>query len=212
MAAHQPSLFPIASSPALPPGFHYCAEAITHGDERRLVDQIADFPFKEFQFHGFEGKRRVLSFGWRYDFSGHKVVPAVPVPPFLLDVYHKVQAASGFVLPHVQQVLVAEYGPGAPIGWHKDRPVFSDVLGLSLASSCTLRFRKLVSKGCWERAAVRLEPRSAYFLAGPARWQWEHSIPPVEKLRYSITFRNLRHSQNDAASAECPAPVRQSGK
>ncbi len=212
MAAHQASLFPIASSPGLPPGFHYCAEAITHGDEPRLVDQIVDLPFKEFEFRGFEGRRRAVSFGWRYDFSGHTVVPAVPAPPFLLDVYHKVQAASGFVLRHVQQVLVAEYSPGATIGWHKDRPVFSDVLGLSLASSCTLQFRRLVAKGCWERAAVRLKPGSAYLLDGPARWQWEHSIPPVKKLRYSITFRNLRHSQNDTASAESPASVRQSGK
>jgi hypothetical protein len=115
MAAHQTSLFPIASSPGLPPGLHYCAEAITNGDERRLVDQIVDLPFKEFQYHSFEGKRRVMPFGWRYDFSDHTVVPADPVPPFLLDAYRKVQAASGCVVPHVQQMLVTEYGPGAPI-------------------------------------------------------------------------------------------------
>lgn len=204
MAVHQASLFPISPSPAYPPGFGYCAEAINPEDECSLIDQIAELPFKEFQFHGFEGKRRVVSFGWRYDFSQHKALPAGPIPPFLLDVYRKVQAASSFVLRGLEQVLVTEYRPGAPIGWHKDRPVFNDVMGLSLASSCTFRLRRLVAKGRWARAAVHLERRSAYFLEGPARWQWEHSIPPVGTLRYSITFRNLRHSQNDAASAEFP--------
>jgi alkylated DNA repair dioxygenase AlkB len=196
MVLHQVSLFPISSSPAYPPGFGYCAEAVMPEEECSLVDQIAELPFQEFEFQGFKGKRRVVSFGWRYDFSQHKALPTDPVPPFLLDVHRKVQAASGFVLPRLQQVLVTEYGPGAPIGWHKDRPVFNEVMGLSLGSSCTFRFRRFVAKGNWERAAVHLERRSAYFLHGPARWQWEHSIPPVETLRYSITFRNLRHAQD----------------
>jgi alkylated DNA repair dioxygenase AlkB len=209
MAAHQLPLFPVSSSAPLPPGFRYCAEAITREDESSLIDRIAQLAFQEFQFHGFEGKRRVVSFGWRYDFSLHKALPADPIPPFLLDIYRKLQAASGFVLPRLQQVLVTEYAPGAPIGWHKDRPVFEDVMGLSLASSCIFRLRRLVAKGRWERAAVHLEQRSAYFLNGPARWQWEHSIPPVERLRYSITFRNLRHSQNEAA-AKSPVPAPES--
>ena len=85
MAVHQASLFPISSSPAFPPGFRYCAEAITPEDECSLVDQIAELPFKEFQFHGFEGKRRVVSFGWRYDFSQHKALPADPVSEVLDD-------------------------------------------------------------------------------------------------------------------------------
>jgi hypothetical protein len=28
-------------------------------------------------------------------------------------------------------------------------------------------------------------------LRGPSRTEWEHSIPGVESLRYSITFRNV---------------------
>jgi alkylated DNA repair dioxygenase AlkB len=148
-------------------------------------------PFKEFQFHGFERKRRVVSFGWRYDFSEHKALPADPIPDFLLDMYRKVQGASGFALPELAQVLVTEYAPGSPIGWHKDRPFFGDVMGLSLASPCSFRLRKVLGKGKWQRVSLPLEPRSAYLLSGPARWQWEHSIPPVETLRYSVTFRNL---------------------
>jgi alkylated DNA repair dioxygenase AlkB len=151
-------------------------------------------PFKEFQFHGFEGKRRVVSFGWRYDFSEHKALPADPIPPFLRDIREKIQASTGFVLRNLEQVLVTEYAPGAPIGWHRDRPFFGDVMGLSLVSPCTFRLRKALGKGKWQRTTLRLEPRSAYFLSGPARWEWEHSIPPVEALRFSLTFRNLRET------------------
>jgi alkylated DNA repair dioxygenase AlkB len=193
MEEDQPSLFPIRFSLALPEGFIYRSETISAQEENRLLAQIADLPFKQFQFRGFEGKRRVVSFGWRYDFNDRKVLPADPIPEFLLEVYRKIQAVSGFNLPDLQQVMVTEYIPGAPIGWHKDRPVFGDVMGLSLASPCFFRLRKPLAKQKWQRAAVRLERRSAYFLEGPARWEWEHSIPAIEALRYSITFRNLRH-------------------
>jgi len=193
MAESQRTLFSIRSSPSLPEGFSYFGQAISAENESLLLAQLANLPFKEFQFRGFEGKRRVVSFGWRYDFNDHKVLQAEPIPPFLLEIYRSVQAASGFVLRELQQVLVSEYAPGAPIGWHKDRPVFGEIMGLSLASSCSFRLRKRFG-GKWQRVTVRLEPRSAYFLEGAVRWEWEHSIPPVKTLRYSITFRNLRKS------------------
>jgi alkylated DNA repair dioxygenase AlkB len=192
MPVIQPSLLPTSVDPALPPGVLYCPDALTPDDEGRLLARIADLPFKEFQFHGFEGKRRVVSFGWHYDFSEHKALPADPIPDFLLELHREVQAASGFALPDLAQVLVTEYAPGAPIGWHKDRPFFDDVMGLSLASACNFRLRKPLDGGQWQRVSLRLEPRSAYLLQGAARREWEHSIPPVESLRYSVTFRNLR--------------------
>jgi len=192
MTVFQRSLFPTQVESMLPPGFLYCQDAITAEDERRLLNRIVDLPFKEFQFHGFEGKRRVVSFGWRYDFSEHKALPADTIPDFLLEVHRKIQEASGFALPDLAQVLVTEYAPGAPIGWHKDRPFFDDVMGLSLASACNFRLRRPLDEGKWQRVSLRLEPRSAYLLKGEARREWEHSIPPVESLRYSVTFRNLR--------------------
>jgi alkylated DNA repair dioxygenase AlkB len=158
MAVIQPSLFPFSPSSTLPPGFRYCPYVITPDDECRLLNRIADLPFKEFQFHGFEGKRRVVSFGWRYDFSEHKALPADPIPDFVLELHRKVQAASGFALPDLAQVLVTEYAPGAPIGWHKDRPFFDDVMGLSLASACNFRLRKSLDEGKWRRVSLRLEP------------------------------------------------------
>jgi alkylated DNA repair dioxygenase AlkB len=192
MIASQSSLFPLTSVPRFPEGFLYHPDAITAQDEHSLLAAVSHLPFKEFQFHGFEGKRRVVSFGWRYDFSEHKALRADAIPDFLLDMCRKVQAGSGFALPELAQVLVTEYAPDAPIGWHKDRPFFGDVMGLSLASSCSFRLRKALGNGKWWRVSLPLEPRSAYLLSGPARWEWEHSIPPVETLRYSLTFRNLR--------------------
>ena len=184
MSEVQTTLFPIGVPPELPAGFRYCDQAVSLETEDHLLAQLATLPFKEFQFRGFEGKRRVVSFGWRYDFNDHEVLPADPIPSFLLEVYRMVEATSGFILRDLQQVLVSEYAPGAPIGWHKDRPVFGDVMGLSLASSCSFRLRKPLTNGQWQRAAVPLAPRSAYFLEGPVRWEWEHSIPPVNALRY----------------------------
>jgi alkylated DNA repair dioxygenase AlkB len=194
MSGSQFALFPPSpeGEASLPEGFAYRSDVISPAEESRLIREIARLPFKEFQFYGFEGKRRVVSFGWHYDFSQHKALPAEPIPEFLHDVYRTVKKASGLALPHLKQVLVTEYAPGAPIGWHKDRPVFGNVMGLSLASACTFRLRKSKGKGRWERVSLRLEPRSAYLLSGAARWTWEHSIPPVDKLRYSITFRDQR--------------------
>ena len=51
-------------------GFRYRPELITPKDEAALVARVRELPFKEFEFHGYLGKRRVVSFGWRYDFSG----------------------------------------------------------------------------------------------------------------------------------------------
>jgi alkylated DNA repair dioxygenase AlkB len=83
-------------------------------------------------------------------------------------------------------------GGRAGIGWHHDKAVFAEVVGISLLSACVFRIRREIAKKKWERVNLILEPRSAYFLSGPARYQWEHSIPQMEALRYSITFRTLR--------------------
>ena len=87
--------------------------------------------------------------------------------------------------------LIIEYARGAGIGWHRDRPVFGDVVGISLGSDVPLRFR-LREGAKWRRFTLTAKPRSAYLLRGPAREEWEHSIAPVAALRYSITLRTLR--------------------
>lgn len=185
----QLSLF--ESAPSLPEGFRYEPELLDQAEERTLLAEIQRLPFKEFEFHGFSGKRRVVSFGWQYDFNQAKLRHAVAIPEFFRPVREKAARFAGLDEQTLEHLLVTEYEFGAPIGWHRDRAIFADVIGISLLSPCIFRFRKKAGAG-WERASLRLAPRSAYLLRGPARTDWEHSIPGVELLRYSLTFRNFR--------------------
>ena len=180
------------SAAGLPEGFRYKAELIGSADEAALLARVRELPFREFEFHGYAGKRRVVSFGWHYDFSGRQLRKAEDIPDFLLALRPAAAAFGGMEPEELRHVLVTEYVPGAGIGWHRDKAVFGETVGVSLLSPCLLRLRRKVGERKWERASVVAEPRSAYLLSGPARDVWEHSIPPVDALRYSVTFRNLR--------------------
>jgi alkylated DNA repair dioxygenase AlkB len=132
----------------------------------------------------------VVSFGYRYDYDRRTVVEAAPFPPFLLSLRSKVGETFGSPADSFRQVLINEYRPGAGIGWHRDKAQFGEVVGVSLLAPCSLRFRRKAGD-IWERASLKVEPRSAYLLSGPARAVWEHSIPALDRLRYSITLRTL---------------------
>ena len=179
----------LAAAP-LPSGFRYQSDFLEPHWERALLAHFTALPFKEFEFHGFQGKRRVVSFGWRYDFNGGGLQRTDDMPPFLLVVRDQAAAFAGIPAANLQQVLLTEYRPGAAIGWHKDRSVFGDVIGLSLLSACIFRLRRKMHAK-WQRASLSIEPRSIYLLRGPSRSEWEHSIPAVAALRYSITFRSV---------------------
>lgn len=179
------------ADPTLPEGFVYQEEIVSADEERALLMRIRELPLKEFEFHGYTGKRRVMSYGWKYDFSDRVVQKVEDIPPWLLPLRQAAAAFARLAPEQLQQALVTEYDVGTPIGWHRDKAVFGDVIGISLLSSCRFRLRRKVGSA-WERASLMVEPRSAYLLRGPSRTEWEHSIPPVEALRYSITFRNLR--------------------
>jgi alkylated DNA repair dioxygenase AlkB len=178
--------------PNLPEGFRYRPELISPADEDRLLACVRALPFKDFEFHGYTGKRRVVSFGWQYDFSARRLQKADDIPDYLLSLRETAAAFADLEPGEFQHVLVTEYGSGAGIGWHRDKAVFGEVVGVSLLSPCVFRMRRLVSKRKWDRANLVAAPRSAYLLSGPARYEWEHSIPQTDALRYSITFRNLR--------------------
>jgi alkylated DNA repair dioxygenase AlkB len=189
-SSNQPGLFR-EHELALPEGFRYQPDFISPDEEHDLLRQIERLPFESFQFHGFLGKRRVVSFGWRYDFNERELQKVNDIPPFLLPLRERAAGLAGLGPASFQHALVTEYAPGAGIGWHRDKAVFDEVVGISFLSACDFRFRR--KKGStWERATIVTEPRSAYLLSGPARTEWEHSIPPVDQLRYSITFRNFR--------------------
>jgi alkylated DNA repair dioxygenase AlkB len=174
-----------------PEGFRYDEEVIPADHEIDLARRIATLQLKEFEFHGYFGKRRTISFGWHYDFRDASLDRSEPIPEFLLPVRAGAASFAGLGPEDLPHVLVTEYSPGTPIGWHRDKAVFDDVIGISLLSQCRFRLRRKTAAG-WERFTQVLEPRSVYLLRGTVRTQWEHSIPPVDSLRYSITFRSLR--------------------
>jgi alkylated DNA repair dioxygenase AlkB len=190
MSLSQPDLFG-AAPPGTPEGFVYRPDFLGGEEETEILGRLRDLPFAPFQFHGFEGKRRVVSFGWSYDFNEGGLKPAPAFPEWLAPLARRAAEFAGLAADAFAHCLIIEYAPGAGIGWHRDRPQFEDVVGVSLLSPCRFRFRLREGAG-WRRTAFTAEPRSAYLLRGPARWRWEHSIPPLETLRYSITLRTFR--------------------
>lgn len=174
----------------MPAGFRYQPEFITPAEEASLLGQLEQLAFKPFEFQGYLGLRKVAYFGWSYDFSKGRVGEAPPIPEFLLPLRDRVGDFAGKPGGAFEQVLINLYETGAPIGWHRDRPQFGEVVGVSLGAPVRFRMRRKAGEG-WERKAMTVEPRSAYLLTGPARTEWEHSLPPAEVRRYSITFRTL---------------------
>jgi alkylated DNA repair dioxygenase AlkB len=176
------------SSPS-PEGLRYAAEFVSPAAEQELIARIAALPLQPFQFGQYEGKRRVASFGFKYDYGLRRLQEADAIPDWLAPVIEKVESFGG-PLTQIRQVLCTEYDTGVGIGWHRDKPHFDRVFGLSLGSPCKFRFRKATGEK-WQRFTLNAEPRSLYMMSGAARQIWEHSIPAVEAPRYSITFRTM---------------------
>ena len=182
-------------------GLQYRPEFVDASDEAELLGHIETLPFQEFEFHGYLGKRRIVSFGWKYEYSGRgELKKAQEIPKFLLGLRRRAASFAQLEPEVLQQILVTEYRAGAGIGWHRDKPVFDQVVGISLLAPCVLRFRRRIHpnlepgtvRTTWERVNLVAQPRSAYLMQGPPRLDWEHSILRVDELRYSITFRALR--------------------
>ena len=171
-------------------GLSYAGNLISEAEERQLLERVAKLDLAPFRFHGWLGNRKTRSFGWRYDFDDASFAPAEPIPEWLQPLRQRGASFAGLKPEDFVHVLLARYDPGAGIGWHRDRDVFEHVVGMSLNTPATLRFRQRTASG-FRRANVQLEPRSAYLLSGEARWNWEHGISPGEELRFSVTFRTL---------------------
>jgi len=188
----QPGLFD--ASPALPSGFLYRPQFLTPDDEQALVATIQQLPLQSARYREFTAKRRILSFGYGYDFSSQVMTSAAPLPAFLEPLRARVAELVGIDPGDFRQCTVAEYAPGTQLGWHRDVPSFAVVAGVSLAGPCRMRLRRYphVKRGAKRSLALTLEPRSAYVFRDEARWRWQHAISPTKALRYSVTFRTLR--------------------
>jgi alkylated DNA repair dioxygenase AlkB len=190
---------------ALPPGLVYEPEFITRDEERALLAEFARLPFREARFQQYTARRRVVRYGEgeypaSYGEAAEEENPRRPFPDFLVALRSKVAAWRGRDEASFVHALITEYRPGTPIGWHSDAPHFDLVVGISLAGTARMRFRPYVAKtDRTATLAVELAPRSAYAMHGDVRWRWQHHIPPMRELRYSITFRTLREHANDAS-------------
>ncbi len=187
----QASLFgdPAPAQAAGPAGLGFRAEFIDEAEEGALVSAFETLDFKPFAYQGWEGKRETVSFGWRYDFNDARVHLAPPIPAFLLPLRDRAAGFAGLQPEALEQALVVRYDAGAGIGWHRDRPVFDRVVGVSLLAGCVMRFRRREA-GSFRRFGQPLPRRSAYLLDGEVRREWEHSIAPLPERRYSVTFRS----------------------
>jgi alkylated DNA repair protein (DNA oxidative demethylase) len=181
-------------------GLRYGEALIGAGEQEMLIERLLETDLAPFRFHGWLGNRKTRSFGWRYDFEDASFAPTEPMPSWLLPLRETAASFAGVEPDDFVHVLLARYDPGAGIGWHRDRDVFDQVVGVSLAAPATLRFRRRKPDG-FDRVKLDVEPRSAYLLSGEARWEWEHSIAAGDALRFSITFRTLSEKGRRIANA-----------
>jgi alkylated DNA repair dioxygenase AlkB len=190
-------------APALPDGLTYIDGLIDADQEAVLTEAARQVDVSPFRFQGWTGKRQTASFGWHYDFDDASFAETEAIPDWLIGLRAAAASFAGVEPAELLQVLVTRYDPGAGIGWHRDRPVFEHVVGISLGAPATLRLRRRVAGG-FERRALPLAPRSAYHLSREARYEWEHSIAPIDAQRWSITFRSLSEKGRSIAGRSAP--------
>jgi len=179
----------------LPPGFEYRENFLPASAEKALADAIGGLAFDTFEMRGVVARRRVKFFGNSYGIEDASVSA---MPEFLEPLRGALARWIGVEPEAFAMALINEYRPGTPIGWHRDAPQYGIVCGVSLLSACRMRFRPYVPPKSTSEVRrtttheIALEPRSAYVMRGESRTAYEHHIPAVERLRYSITFRTLR--------------------
>ena len=177
-----------------PPGFQYHPDVLTPAEEDALLAAVRGLAFGAVAMRGQVARRRTAHFGWVYGYESWRISPGPPIPEWALPLRDRVAPLAGIAPDTLAEVLVTEYPAGAGIGWHRDAPQFGVVIGVSLLGACRMRFQRGAA-AMRRTCAVTLAPRSAYVIAGEARRQWQHSIPPTREPRYSITFRTLRRSE-----------------
>jgi alkylated DNA repair dioxygenase AlkB len=181
---------------SFPPGMRFEPEWLGAAEEGALIETIRALDLREARYKQYTARRRVASFGGKFDYDNNRLLPAPPIPPAFEPLRERVARWLGVEPGLFSQMLVAEYAPGTPLGWHRDVPDFESIVGVSLLGEGEMRFRPYPPPAGRSDAtrSLLLPPRSAYVLEGPARWQWQHAIVPTKVLRYSISLRTARGS------------------
>jgi alkylated DNA repair dioxygenase AlkB len=196
----QSSLFDDLDPPAdaLPEGMSYRSGFLSADEEGGLIELVRSLPLEAAQYKAYTARRRVVSYGGSFDYDTNRLRPAQALIEELLPLRHRVATWAGIAPEALVHALVAEYSPGTPLGWHRDVPDFEEVFGVSLGTSATLRFRPYPPDAPKRADVIKVtvDPRSIYGLRGPSRWAWQHSVAPVERLRWSITFRTARRDRS----------------
>lgn len=172
------------------PGLSLATDFVSATEEAALTQAIDGTNLSPFRFQGWLGKRLTSSFGSGYDFDAGRLAVTEPIPAWLDPVRKRAARFAGLGPDELTQVLLIRYDPGAGIGWHRDRPAYEHVVGISLGVPAAMRFRRRTPGG-FERVTVELPRRSIYHLSGDARHVWEHSIAELAETRWSVTFRSL---------------------
>jgi alkylated DNA repair dioxygenase AlkB len=151
-------------------------------------------PLVEAQYKSYTARRRVISYGGGFDYDSNRLLPTEPLPEVLEPLRHRVAGWLRIAPDRLVHALVAEYQPGTPLGWHRDVPDFETIAGVSLGGPAVLRFRPYApdTPAALRRGEILhldVAPRSVYKIAGEARWNWQHSVPPTQGHRWSVTFR-----------------------
>ncbi|HVR51836.1 MAG TPA: alpha-ketoglutarate-dependent dioxygenase AlkB [Pseudorhodoferax sp.] len=176
------------------PGLRYQPDFLSREEEAQLLEVIRSLPLHPAKYKEYLARRQVVSFGGSYDFDMNMLRPGKNLDERLVPLRDCVAAWLGVDRAQLVQVMVAEYAPGTPLGWHRDVPDFEVIAGVSLGNEAVLRFRPYPPDEAAKRHAVQLDvvPRSIYKMEGAARWAWQHCVPPVKAQRWSITFRTPR--------------------
>jgi len=181
-----------SATPPFADGYAYEPDFLSADEEAALIAEIQRLPLAEAEYKQYTAKRRIVSYGGRYDFNANRLHAAEPIAPFLHPLRERVAKWAGVSAERFTHALVSEYAKGTQLGWHRDVANFELVVGVSLLSAARMRFRRYPTQPRARSIAIELAPRSVYRLAREARWDWQHSVPPTPALRYSITFRTLR--------------------
>lgn len=190
----------------LPDGLRMQEGFLSREEEAQLLTIVASLPLEAARYKQYTARRQVVSYGGSFDYDTNRLEPSAPLIAALHPLRDRVAAWAGVSPESLVHTLVAAYTPGTPLGWHRDVPEFEQVFGVSLGGPAILRFRPYPhesqtaqplreARGAQDILRLQVEPRSIYAITGVARWDWQHSVAPVDQMRWSITFRTARSRQ-----------------